>query len=77
MNIKPPGSTLSVPEASSMLNVHENTVCKLIQDGAIPAARVGRAYVMLYKDVMNYLEKIVMQQTAERMVGRARLRRVA
>jgi len=31
-------STLSVPEASDMLNVHPNTVFKLIEAGALPDA---------------------------------------
>lgn len=39
----------------------------LISSGAIPAARVGRAYVMLTTDVMNYVEGVIIRQTAERM----------
>jgi len=62
-------STLSVPEASDMLNVHPNTVFKLIEAGALPAAKIGRAYVLLTKDVMQYLENLIIRQTAER-VGR-------
>ena len=59
--------TLSVHETANMLNVHENTVFRLIESGALPAAKIGRAYVLLAKDVMAYVEKMVLQQTAARM----------
>lgn len=52
-----------------MLNVHPNTVAKLIESGALPAAKIGRAYVLLYRDVMRYIEEIVIRHTAERMGG--------
>lgn len=68
-NLKPMGSTLSVPEASDLLNVHPNTVFKLIDSGELPAAKIGRAYVMLYKDVMDYVERLVIRQTSERQTG--------
>jgi excisionase family DNA binding protein len=60
-------TTLNVPAAAERLCVHPNTVFKLIESCAIPAAKVGRAYVMLEKDVMAYLENQVVKQTAERM----------
>lgn len=61
-----------------MLNVHENTVFKLIETGTLPAAKIGRAYVLLCKDVMAYVENMVAQQTAQRMGGApVRRRRVA
>lgn len=61
------GSTLNVHEAAQTLKVHENTILKLIESGAIPAAKIGRAYVMLTKDVMAYAETMIVQQTAARM----------
>lgn len=63
-------STLSVHEAAELMHVHANTVFKLIEEGAIPAAKIGRAYVMIYKDVMDYVEQMVIRQTAERMGSR-------
>lgn len=63
------GSTVSVPEASGILNVHPNTVFKLIDSGDLPAAKIGRSYVMLYKDVMDYIERLVIRQTSERQTG--------
>lgn len=53
--------------AAELLSVHTKTVLGLIEAGAIPAAKVGRAYVMLVKDVLAYLEKIIVAQTSERM----------
>lgn len=66
---KPAGSTLTTTEAAAMLNVHTNTIAKLIESGELPAAKIGRSYVMLYKDVMQYIENMIVRQTAERMGG--------
>lgn len=70
-NLKPAGSTLNVPEASDVLSVHPNTVLKLILGGDLPAAKIGRSYVMLYADVMAYIENLVIHQTAQRQTGGA------
>lgn len=59
--------TLNVKTAAEVLQVHPNTVEKLIASCDLPAARVGRAYVILTKDVMAYIENQVCRQTAERM----------
>lgn len=68
-NHKPMGSTLSMIEAAGTLNVHPNTVARLIDSGELPAAKIGRSYVLLYKDVMDYIERLVIRQTAERLGG--------
>ena len=60
---------MNVLEVADMMNIHPNTVFKLIETGALPAAKIGRACVMLYQDVMNYIEKEVIRQTIERMGG--------
>lgn len=59
--------TLGLVEAAELLKVHTNTVARLIDTGQIPAAKVGRAWVMLRRDVMRYIERQVMQQTAQRV----------
>lgn len=61
--------TLNVKTAADMLQVHPNTVEKLIAQCQLPAARVGRAYVILTKDVLTYIENQVARQTADRMRG--------
>lgn len=60
-------STLNTIEASKMMNVHTQTVLDLISSGALPAAKIGRAYVMLTRDVLGYVERAIIRQTAERM----------
>lgn len=62
-------STLSVPEAASVLKVHVKTVADLIQQGAFPAAKIGRAWVMMEKDVLKYVENQIINQTAQRIGG--------
>jgi excisionase family DNA binding protein len=64
-------STLSIIEAADLMNVHPNTVFKLINTGLIPAAKIGRAYVILYKDAMAYIEQLIVRQTSDRLMGRA------
>jgi len=60
-------NTLNIHEAGALMNVHPDTVLKMIDKGVIPAGKVGRAYVMLTRDVMAHIEKIIVRQTAERM----------
>lgn len=60
-------STVNVPQAAALLQVHPKTVLELINTGALAAGQVGRAYVMLTKDVLQYLETTIIRQTAERM----------
>lgn len=59
--------TLNIKTAAEVLQVHPNTVEKMIASCQLPAAKVGRAYVILSKDVMAYIENQVCRQTAERM----------
>ena len=58
--------TLTVMAAADILNVHSSTVEKLIGSGVLPAAKVGRAWVIMTKDVLNYAEKLVIEQTTMR-----------
>ena len=60
-------NTLDIHAAGAIMNVHPKTVLELIGDGTLPAGRVGRAYVLLKRDVLNYVESIIVKQTAERM----------
>lgn len=61
--------TLDVPGAADLMNVHVKTVLDLINQGVLPAGKVGRAYVLLKKDVMAHIERVIIQQTAARMGG--------
>lgn len=64
--------TLNVIEAAEVLKVHPKTVEGLIREGVIPAAKIGRAWVMLTADVLRYVEDEVTRQTAQRMRTPAR-----
>jgi excisionase family DNA binding protein len=65
-----------VLEAASLLHVHPNTVIDLINAGAFPAAKVGRAWLMMTRDVLAYAEKVIIEQTGARLVGRRTRRRL-
>ncbi|HEX7909152.1 MAG TPA: helix-turn-helix domain-containing protein [Paraburkholderia sp.] len=64
--------TVDINGAADMLKVHPKTVLDLISDGVLPAARVGRAYVMLTKDVMDHIQKQIINQTADRLIAKGR-----
>ena len=64
-----PSPTCTVKEAAKLLNVHTCTVEKLIHDGDLPAGKIGRAYVILTKDVLGHAERVILNQTAARLVG--------
>ncbi len=59
--------TVSSREAAHMLKVHYETVLDLIAKGELPAAKVGRAYVLMTQDVIDYVQKAVSEQTSKRM----------
>ena len=40
-------TTCNITEAARLLKVHEETVAEMIRECKIPAAKVGRAWVML------------------------------
>lgn len=62
--------TVGVQDAAKLLKVHPKTVEDLIKAGAIPAGKVGRAWVMLTRDVLAHAERIIMDQTAQRLGAR-------
>lgn len=69
--------TVDIQGASALLKIHPKSVLDLIASGAIPAARVGRAYVMLTRDVMAHVEQLIISQTAQRLQVPGRRRRPA
>ena len=67
--------TTDLRGAADILKVHPKTMLEIIQSGAVPAAKVGRSYVMLTIDVLSYLEQLLIKQTADRMRGVTKERR--
>jgi excisionase family DNA binding protein len=59
--------TVNIKEAAELLCVHPKTVLDFINSGALPAAKVGRAYVLMTRDVVNYVENQILVQTRARM----------
>lgn len=72
VNLSPTSMTVGVKEAAEILRVHPNTVEELIGNGQIPAGKVGRAWVMMTRDVLAYVERVIIAQTAERLVATGR-----
>lgn len=60
-------TTLSLQETAERMKVHPKTVLTFIKDGRLPAAKFGRAYVILEKDVDALIEGEIVKQTAERL----------
>lgn len=48
---------LSLEETAKLLDVDYQLVYKLVRSGALPAARVGRMYRVIRKDLDEYMEK--------------------
>ncbi|WP_081311583.1 helix-turn-helix domain-containing protein [Ralstonia pickettii] len=71
-NLSPAGLTVGIKGAAEILHIHPNTVVDLITNGQIPAAKVGRAWVMMTRDVLAYVERLIIAQTAERLVATGR-----
>lgn len=65
-------ATVGVLGAAEILHVHPKTVEDLIRAGEIPAGKVGRAWVMMTRDVLAYVEKLIISQTAERLAAQPR-----
>lgn len=61
------GPTVDLHGAACLMQVHYQTVADLIKAGKLPAAKVGRAYVILTRHVMDHIEREVARQTAERL----------
>ncbi|GEM_PF-1343082 len=61
------GPTMSLAEAADTLKIHPHSLEKMIRAGDIAAGKIGRAYVLLTRDVLAYAEKVIMRDTADRI----------
>lgn len=59
--------TVDVHQAAELMKVHHKTVEDLIASGVLPAGKVGRALVLLTRDVLDHIEQTIFNQTAQRM----------
>lgn len=60
-------ATCNIHQAAELLKIHWQTLLELIDKGILPAAKIGRAWVLLEDDVIMYLTKEVTKQTALRL----------
>jgi excisionase family DNA binding protein len=59
-------NTYDIAEAADFLKVDRTTVLELAGLGELPGAKVGRAWVFLESDLVDYLRDRVRRQTNER-----------
>lgn len=59
-------TTLNLEECAELLKVTPSTAGDLACRGILPGAKIGRAWVFLEADVLNYLREQVKTQTARR-----------
>lgn len=65
--------TVRVAEAAQLMGVHPETVKEMCITGSMPAAKIGRAWVMLRRDIISFVERQVIIQTRRRLKGPGRL----
>lgn len=68
--------THTVESAAELLATDATTVRALIDEGRIPAAKIGRAWVMMEDDLQDYLTARIREQTAERLERAANGQRI-
>lgn len=58
--------TLTVVQAAERMNTCTRTVLRYIDQCKLPAAKIGKGYVLLEEDVMNFITAEVVAQTEDR-----------
>ena len=49
--------TLNIDEACQLLHTHKSTLYQKIATGEIPAARIGRSWIFVELDLVDYIHK--------------------
>lgn len=58
--------TLDVQECADFLKINRTHVLKLLDDGKLPGAKIGRCWVFIEEDVAAYLRAEIRDQMRER-----------
>lgn len=58
--------TLNVTQAAAMLFADTDTVLLLARQGALPGAKIGKCWVFLREDILDFLRRRIRQDTDER-----------
>ncbi len=62
--------TLDISECAEFLKINQTTAAELASAGELPGAKIGRAWVFLLDDLVEYLRAKVRQQQRERQAGK-------
>ena len=60
--------TYDINEAAELLKISPATAYELAESGELPGARIGRAWVFLGEELIQYLREEIRQQVIERRV---------
>ena len=63
--------SFDIHECADFLKIHENTVLELAGTGRLRGAKVGRAWVFLEEDLIDFLRAEIEEQTQARLLRRA------
>ena len=63
-------ATLDLRGAAALMKVNPRTVEAMARDGRLPAAKIGRAYVLMERVVLAFIERQITAQTAARSEGK-------
>jgi excisionase family DNA binding protein len=58
--------TLDIDECAEFLKVNSMDVCEMVGTGELPGARIGRAWVFLEDDLVDYVRTQIRIQRRER-----------
>lgn len=67
--------TLNLSEAAALLKVDTETMRRLAANGTVSGARIGRAWVFLQDDLLDYLRQQIREQTNRRRPVATRIQR--
>lgn len=63
--------TLNIDECAEFLKIHSVTASEMAQRGELPGAKIGRSWVFLEDDLVDYLRAEVRRQQKERQAEHA------
>jgi excisionase family DNA binding protein len=55
--------TFDVAACADFLKIHRTTVLKLVASGDLPGAKIGRAWVFLETDLIDYIRNAIRSQS--------------
>jgi len=67
-------TSLNIEECAEFLKIHITTASEMAADGTLPGAKIGKAWVFLLEDLVDYLRAEVRRQQSERQKAKNRNR---